>query len=109
MTKKQKIWLWVFIGMFILLELLYGAIIKIFNLSILPIYKDPQLFYDNPSVALLILLIELIVTIGLIYLINKIKFSKLYKIITNIFLVIISLFLFAGLILGYTLSHISFP
>ena len=71
MNKVQKIWMWIFIAMFAVPEILWGGLIKIFKISFLPIYKDIQYFSDNPGVALLLIVIEIIGISGVIYLIIK--------------------------------------
>ena len=79
MTKKQKVWLGVSLAMFVVPEVLWGAIIKILDVSFVPVYKDPQFFYDHPFFALLLIVVELIGISGLIYVVNKISLRNFSK------------------------------
>jgi len=109
MTKIQKIWLWIFIAMFAVPEILWGSLIKVFKISFLPLYKDVQYFSDNPGVAFLLIIIEIIGISGIIYLLNKksLSVSLKLKYIFNILLIIILVILVISLFLSYGMSKIN--
>lgn len=111
MTKVQKIWMWIFGAMFLIPEILWGNLIKIFGISFLPIYRNVQLFIDEPSVVFLIIIIEIIGIVGIIYLLNKknIIINLALKYIFDTALIIILLALALSLFLSYLTSRISFP
>ncbi len=106
----QKIWLWIFGAMFVVPEVLWGDLLKVLKISFLPIYQDVQTFTENPSIAFLVIIIEVIGISGVIYLINKAGFKNRYylKYVFNIFLVIILLLLLLGLFFSYSISQINF-
>ena len=110
LPKTQKIWLWISGAMFLVPEILWGNLLKIFKISFLPIYKNVQIFTDNPSVAFLIIITEIIGVSGIIYLLNK-KDSEVsikFRYVSNILLVIILLILLISLYLSYGVSQINF-
>ncbi len=102
--------MWIFIAMFAVPEILWGGLIKIFKISFLPIYKDIQYFSDNPGVALLLIVIEIIGISGVIYLINKKcpAINLKLKIVINIILIIILVMLVLSLFLSYGVGQINF-
>jgi hypothetical protein len=113
MTKIQKTWMWVFIAMFALPEILFFntplALISLssnFSASDInpPIYFliNPQFFIDYPVFSLLVMIIEWLGVLGLFVI--SIKFSKK---IPAILLGIILLWLSVELYLGYIISSMS--
>ncbi|MCX6718455.1 MAG: hypothetical protein NTY81_02530 [Candidatus Staskawiczbacteria bacterium] len=110
MTKIQKIWLWIFMAMFAVPEILWGNLIKIFKISFLPIYKNIKYFTDEPMIAFLVIIIEIIGISGIIYLLNKkdAKINTILKYALDIVLVIILLVLVLSLCLSYSMSRINF-
>jgi len=109
MSNTQKIWLWIFIAMFVLPEILWGNLIRILKISFLPIYRDVQYFNDTPIVAFLIIIIETIGISGIFYLFNKkdIRINISLKFFLNVLLAIIFLALIVSLYLSYAMSQIS--
>lgn len=114
MKKTQKIWLGIFLAMFIVPEVIWGALFSavasIFSISFHPIITDTQVFTDHPSLAHLIILVELVGISGLLFLnTKKNKSNKYWKyIITTILVIILATLLFL-LYLNYAISNISFP
>jgi hypothetical protein len=110
MTKTQKIWMWIFIAMFAIPEILWGNLVKIFKISFLPIYKNAQYFSDNPTMALFIIIIEIIGVLGVLYLLNKKnpQVNIVSKYVFDVVLAIIFLALIASLYLSFAMSQISF-
>jgi hypothetical protein len=103
MEKKQKIWLAVFLAMFIIPEILWSPVRSIIYIIIHPNqFTDlPLLFNILPPLNnnLISGIIELIQFIGLVcfyFALIKLKFNKVLKIIINILLII--LILITGLI-----------
>ena len=111
MTKIQKICLWVSAAMFVVPEVKWGNLIRIFKISFLPIYKDVQLFTDKTLLAFFIIILEIFGVSGCLYLFNRKKYiNSIYlKYITNIILVIILSALILSLFLSFVMSQISFP
>jgi len=111
MTKIQKIWMWIFSAMFLIPEILWGNLIKVFKISFLPVYKNIQFFINNPPVAFLVIIVEIAGITGIIYLLNKknIISNSTFKNIYNIVLIFVLLALLASLFLSLVVSRISFP
>jgi hypothetical protein len=111
MSKTEKIWMWIFIAMFAVPEILWGNLIKVFGIYFFPIYKNIQFFIDTPSLAFLVIAIEIIGVSGVFYIINKkqVGLPLNLKYVFNIVLVIIFLVLLASLYLSYVATQISFP
>lgn len=110
MSKVQKIWLWIFGAMFLVPEVLWGNLLKIFKISFLPVYRNVQIFTENPNIAFLVIIVEIIGVSGIIYLLSKkdLGVSIKLKYILNTLLVIILLILLMSLYLSYGVSQISF-
>jgi len=110
MKKTKKIWLWIFLAMFAIPEILWGNLIKILELPIIPAYRDVQYFSDNPSIAFLLITVEIIGVSGVIYFLNKknVNINLKLKYIFNILLVIILVMLVASLFFSYGMSQINF-
>ena len=106
LSKTQKIWAWIFAAMFVVPEVLWGNIIKILNLSFLPIYKDVVLFADNPALAYLIIIAEIIGIVGLIYTTVRHYNNSPLKYIILIVLIILLLVLIYSLLMSYTVNNI---
>lgn len=96
MTKKQKIWLAVFLAMFLVPEILWGAVrsyfsilipiklLSVFNLSLI---NDG---IDDNSIAFLITLIQFIGISAILYTVYKTRFKlRLLKIVIMLFLVLL--------------------
>lgn len=96
--------------MFMIPEILWGDIIKIFKLSFLPIYKNIQLFTDKPLLAFLVITTEITSIFGIIYLINKknLGVANKLKYIWNVILVIILVLLLVSIYLSYAMTQINF-
>ena len=91
MTKTQKIWLAIFLAMFVIPEVLWGpasgGLYLFFKIKLKPIFPDSQVLNDHFAFIILILASELIGIIGMIWLttINK----GLKKIIKGIVMTIL--------------------
>ncbi len=72
----------VFFGMFLVVEIIFGSILGILGLSSLPLYKDVQIFSDYPSLAYVIVLLEIIGCGGFLYLFNKLDKKKYTNILS---------------------------
>ncbi|OGZ79174.1 MAG: hypothetical protein A2358_04245 [Candidatus Staskawiczbacteria bacterium RIFOXYB1_FULL_37_44] len=109
MTKTQKIWMWIFIAMFAVPEILWGDIVKILKISFIPIYKSVQYFTDKPGIAFLVIIVEIIGISGIFYLLNKKvkKINVVLKYILDAILVIIFFALVISLYLSYAVSRIN--
>jgi hypothetical protein len=109
-TKKEKIWMWIFIAMFVVPEILWGNLVKIINISFLPIFKNSQFFTDNPVVAFAVIMVEIIGISATFYLLNKkyLKEKLVLKYIVDTILIVIFLALLVSLYLSYVATQISF-
>ncbi len=109
MTKMQKIWLWIFIAMFVVPEILFLTIpSSIINysgkdfLTLSSFFVNSRFFINNPLLFFVTLIVELLGVIGLITL--SVKSNK--KTI-SILLTIILLWLSFVLFLGYLSNSIN--
>jgi hypothetical protein len=109
MTKTQKIWLWIFIAMFAVPEILFSVTpSSIINysgkdfLTLSSFFVDGRFFINNPFYFFIILIVEIAGIVGLLVL--SIKSSK--KIIA-VLLGIILLWLFFIFFLAYISNSIS--
>lgn len=115
MTKKQKVWLGIFLAMFVVPEVLWGIIFNagtsILGLSAHSVYYNLQIFDDYPSLAYLIIIIEIVAISGLLYLNFKRQEwqHKIQKVFFTIILVLLDISLLFLLFLNFTMSGISFP
>jgi hypothetical protein len=111
MTKMQKIWMWIFIAMFAAPEILWGDLIKLARIPLLPIFRNFQFFNDNPNFAYLVIVVEMVGILGVIYLLNKdhlgLKLNIRYIINVILFIILVALVLSLGF--SYIISQISFP
>ena len=110
LSKKQKVWLYIFGAMFLIPEILWGNIINILQIYFLPIFKNRQIFIDKPIIAFFIIVVEIVSVTGFIYLFNSNdnKINKVTKYIINVLLSIIFLILAISLYLSFVMSRISF-
>ena len=115
MAKKQKVWLGVFLAMFIVPEVLFSFLISsiaslfgyIFP-SLYTFFINPQFFVDHAIYLFGFLFMELLGVLGLLVLNFKFNEGKYRKIITAILgLIFISLSII--FYLGYIIANISFP
>ena len=112
MKKKEKIWFWIFLIMFILPEFIFSFLISSISsflgvVSFPFIYKmfvSQQFFIDNQIYLFLALVVEFLGLLGL--LISNIRFSN-NKFI-RILLVVLLIFLGFTFIIGYSISNMSF-
>ena len=106
MTKKQKIWFWVFFAMFVVPEVLWGAVSGVlylfFKINIRPVFPDSQIINSHYSLVVLILVAELVGIIGVWKIL--IKNNNLNK-ITRYFLYFIFLLIVMALIIVGYLSY----
>ncbi|MEK7161226.1 MAG: hypothetical protein AAB729_00865 [Patescibacteria group bacterium] len=93
MTKVQKVWLGVFLAMFLVPEILWGPTLGLISLYsesfFIPIFKNSQFVGNHVAIMNLILISELVATIG-IGVINF-KYCKSNKIIKTTFGIVIIL------------------
>ena len=117
MTKKQKIWLCVFLAMFIIPELLWSPILN-FAYSIVQNSNNPTIlrptFISNSDYRGWAIIVILLETIGLLFsTIIVVKEegirSKFIKTISVIILSIFVLVSFLVLLILFTTRNISFP
>ncbi len=104
MSKTQKIWLSIFLGMFIVPEVIWGSTFGYLSLT-------NRLFQEsNKSLLLLVLLVQIVGCAGaIIYLIkNQIRKNILFWVIVAILILVLfkSLFLFYVI---FATKNISFP
>jgi len=115
MTKKQKVWLGIFLSMFVVPEVLWGTILNagtsILGLSVHSVYYNLQIFDDYPSLAYLIILIEIFAVSGLLYLnFNRQEWQhKIQKVFFTIILILLDIVLLFLFFLNFAMSGISFP
>ena len=118
MTKKQKIWLWIFLGMFIIPEVLWSPGINyVFKLSQMSTKDELAVFRNNfltqGNYGFIwygfVLFVELIGLFGLSYLLFKLRKSN--KIMLTAFSVLGWVLVFVVLIEFYLVSfvNVSFP
>jgi len=107
LSKMQKTWLWIFGAMFIVPEVLWGNLIGILHMPLLPFYGNVQIFTDNPMIAYLVIIIEIIGVGGLIYLSNKQYHGTKLNYLFNIILILVLLLLIASLFLSYAISNMN--
>ena len=120
MNKKQKIWLWIFLAMFVLPELLWSPIVNLIYSIITPtingsfqVFRNNFLLNSNFDFLFLpVLLVQfvgiLIFTINWVRVKNNIQNKIIYRLvlILSILLSILSAIVF---FVGYSVSNISFP
>ena len=115
MTKKQKIWLGIFLVMFVVPEVLWGTIFNagtsILGLSVHSVYYNLQIFDDHPGLAYLIIIIEVVAISSLLYLnLKKQEWQhKIQKIFFTVVLILLDISLLFLLFLNFVMSNISFP
>ena len=108
---KQKSLLWISWAMFVVPEVMFGAMVSVLFLLIgkdynslvfLPGYN--QFFSGHPSYITLLLVIEALGIIGLLFWNLQNKHSKIFTILLVLFLLAV----ISSLVLGYGVTHISF-
>ena len=114
MTKTQKIWLAIFLAMFLVPEVLWGALLNavtsVFGSPAHSIYYNLQAFDDQPILAYIIILTEIIAIIGLLIVNYTIQYkNKITKIVSYVVLALLEITLIFILLINYMISHISFP
>ena len=114
MKKTQKIWMWIFIAMFALPEILFFttplSILSIVNnfsetniKSPIYFFINQQFFTDHPIYLFLILAIEWLGILGLLAM--SIKFNKkILYILLGIILAWLSFIIFVGYVVGVSMS-----
>ena len=115
MTKKQKVWVGIFLAMFIVPEVLWGTIFNagtsILRLSLHSDYYNLQIFDDRPGLAYLIIIFEIVAISGLLYLNFKRQEwkHKIQKAFFTIILILLDISLLFLFFLNFAMSGISFP
>lgn len=105
LSKTQKIWAWIFGAMVVVPEVLWGNLIKALHIPVLPIYGNVQIFTSKPSLAYLVITMEIVGVIGLTYLFNRgFRIGKL-KYLFNALLGLILLLLIISFCLSYAISN----
>lgn len=93
MKKKQKVWFLIFMGMFIISEILFSPMISfvsfLFGINFPPMVMShilgEQFFYGDQNLVFIALIIEILGLLGLLFF--NIKFNnKKYKILITIIL-----------------------
>ena len=115
MQKSQKIWLWVFVAMFIIPEIFFSFIISFFaffaGVESFPFlaqsFIDPQFFVDNPTYLFFALSVECLGMLGLLIWNIKFNYNRYKIIIITITALVLALLLFIFYV-GYAVSNISF-
>jgi len=115
MKKSQKIWLWVFIIMFIIPEIFFSFIFSwvpgvshfVNNHFFYEYFIDPQFFVDNPIFLFIALSVEFLGALGIFIWNIKFNYSK-YKIFLTIPIFFILVFLAFVFYVGYAVTHINF-
>lgn len=104
----QKVWLGIFLAMFIVPEILWGNLLGLVHIK--PVYNNTQFFEDKPIYLFVIFIIEIIGVGGLIYLLKKFTpINKWANMIIAIILWLLLLVLVVALYEAYVITHISFP
>jgi hypothetical protein len=114
MTKKQKIWLGVFLAMFLVSEILWGALLNavtsLVGIHTRSIYNNLVFFSDYPWIAFLIIALEIFAVFGIIYIVYK--FFVLKNLFLRFFILFFLSFVEIGLLFllyfNYSISNISF-
>lgn len=103
LTKTQKIWLWVFLAMFMIPEMLFSfviSVIELFGLDFNPLYTlfiNQQFFIDSPIYLFIFNIIELIGVLGMLIISIKLN-RKIISVILGIVLVWLIFVIFLGYI-----------
>jgi hypothetical protein len=93
MTKKQKIWLGIFMAMAIVPEIFFGGLIStFFKLRFVPLFNTSNFFASLPILGYLNLWSENLGVIGLIFLNKKFNFQNRFLkfLIIGILLIILA-------------------
>ncbi|MFA5990986.1 MAG: hypothetical protein WC794_01925 [Candidatus Doudnabacteria bacterium] len=98
MTKVQKIWLGVFLAMFLVPEILWGPILGLMSNYgeniILPIFKNSQFIENNVVVMNFILISELVAVIGMgVINFKYCKSNKIVKITSGVIIILVTFYL----------------
>ena len=115
MSKLQKIWLWVFVFMFFVPEVLFSFTVSFFTLFmgvenfpfLAQSFINPQFFVDNPVYLFIALSIECLGVLGLLIFNIKFNHHKLKIVWTVISILVLALLIFIFYI-GYAVSNIGF-
>lgn len=112
MTKKQKVWLGIFLAMFIVPEIIWGTLVNaltsILHIDIHSVVLDALFFSHHPGYAYLIILMEIIGLSGLLVLNMRGAYNKIVRNFINIIMVILLLSLILLLFLNFSISNMSF-
>jgi hypothetical protein len=109
MTKIQKIWLCIFVVMFVIPELLFGPALGGVNFLLHTKFSSllsSQLTSENIIVAYTVLLLESAGIVGLLVIIQKIKSKEFIKILVNTFIIFVMLALILVWYISLTLDGI---
>ena len=105
MTKEQKIWLGIFLAMFVVPEVLWGDVVGFFKLSFLPIYDGTSIWFsDHTGTSMLIILIEIVGCCGCVFILKNTRASRTYKYILYVLFSAILVLLLMSLYFTYLLS-----
>ncbi|MDO8659426.1 MAG: hypothetical protein Q7K54_02380 [Candidatus Parcubacteria bacterium] len=111
MTKQQKTWLYVFLAMFLVPEILFSFVISMtitfFGASFQGLSRffiNQQFIIDHPEYVLTFLFIEIVGTLGLLILNLKLNTNKSRTVVTTLLSVILIIIVYA-FFLGYGLRN----
>lgn len=108
MTKKQKIWLGIFVAMFVVPEVLWGGLASTF-LNYKPIFDFSQFFRSNQFVIGILVLPQIIALVGLLVLNYKCQKNKTISYIIGVILFLTLIVFLALVYTSYSFSYASFP
>lgn len=109
MTKMQKVWLWIFLAMFIVPEVLWGGLASTF-LNLNPILNLSGLFENHPIAANAIILPEMVGILGLMILNQKYPYrNQFFKYFVTAALLLALLGLCLLIYIAYSFSKMSLP
>ncbi len=107
MNKYQKIWIWIFLGMFLIPELLFSPVISfvlfLFGIDLnylMTKFVNQQFFTDNQIFIFIAVMVELLGVLGLLILnikFNKNKLKNLYSILLFLLIILLTFIFYVGL------------
>lgn len=111
MTKVQKIWLWVFLAMFVVPEALFSFIIlsaaNLMGANFSPLYSlfiDPQYLTNHTVYLFTALAIEWLGMLGLLITSIKNKTSKFVSVLCAVILLWLTYIFFMGYVLAVSMT-----
>ncbi len=111
MTKLQKIWLWVGLGMFIIPEILWSPLVNLmqslYNSQIdSPVFRENFLTTGKSTVSwLVVLLVQLLGALSIVYFTYINRNYRRWLLILSIIFSLISLAIFLAMYVIYSFRH----